>query len=208
MNTAKEHILKTSLMLFLQKSYRDVTMSEIVEKTGMSKGAFYHYFNSKEDLFKEITEMIFSLGKVKYETFDHRSLYTFYHDYAVFLDNSMAIMQSLSQDPSDKSEKLNFFLIMFEAVSRFPEFLQKELEMHMDDLEHWKSAIANARVQNEIQSSSTDEDIANLFLYCTDGVFIRYINNNDPRTYKDYLISAFNSIYENLKVNPSDLTFR
>jgi AcrR family transcriptional regulator len=29
-------------------------MKEIVEKTGMSKGAFYHYFPSKEDLFIEI----------------------------------------------------------------------------------------------------------------------------------------------------------
>jgi len=57
MNEAKEHILRTSLLLFLQKSYKEVTMREIVEKTALSKGAFYHYFSSKEQLFKEIVLM-------------------------------------------------------------------------------------------------------------------------------------------------------
>ncbi|MBK7029427.1 MAG: TetR/AcrR family transcriptional regulator [Bacteroidales bacterium] len=200
MTNTKEHILKTSLMLFLQKSYRDVTMSEIVEKTTLSKGAFYHYFNSKEALFKEVTEMIFSMGQVKYETFDHQSLYTFYHDYAEFLNDSLVVMQGLSVSLPERSNSLNFFLIMFEAVSRFPEFLEKELEMHTQDLNQWKKVINNARLKNEIKSGSNDEEIADLFLYCTDGVFIRYVNNNDPKAYKDYLLDAFNSIYQNLKV--------
>ncbi|MBK7172574.1 MAG: TetR/AcrR family transcriptional regulator [Bacteroidales bacterium] len=200
MNNTKEHILQTSLMLFLQKSYRDVTMSEIVEKTALSKGAFYHYFNSKEALFKEVTEMIFSMGQVKYETFDHQSLFTFYHDYAEFLNDSLVIMQGLSVSLPERSNSLNFFLIMFEAVSRFPEFLEKELEMHKQDLNQWKKVINNARLKNEIKSGSNDEEIADLFLYCTDGVFIRYVNNNDPKAYKDYLLGAFNSIYQNLRV--------
>ena len=54
MNETKEHLLKISFLLFLQKNFKDVTMNEIVEKTGMSKGAFYHYFKSKEELFEEI----------------------------------------------------------------------------------------------------------------------------------------------------------
>ncbi len=43
MNT-REHILKVSLYLFLQKGFKEVTMREIVEKSEMSKGAIYHYF--------------------------------------------------------------------------------------------------------------------------------------------------------------------
>jgi len=44
MNDTREHILKVAFNLFLLKSYKEVTMAELVEKTGMSKGAFYHYF--------------------------------------------------------------------------------------------------------------------------------------------------------------------
>ncbi len=51
MNQTKEFILKTAFSLFLQKNYKAVTLKEIVDKTGLSKGAFYHYYTSKEKLF-------------------------------------------------------------------------------------------------------------------------------------------------------------
>jgi TetR/AcrR family transcriptional regulator, transcriptional repressor for nem operon len=199
MNDTKEHILKTSLLLFLQKSYRDVTMREIVEKTGLSKGAFYHYFTSKEELFKEITNMFLSMGAVNYSAFNTDSLKTFYTQYIDFLNNSMVEMSNMVINSSDKSFSLNFFLILFEAVSRFPEFLKIELAFHTKDVEAWKNIIGIAREKGEIKSGSSDEEIANLFLYCTDGVFLRFINNDKPKAYKDFLSLTYDTIYENLK---------
>src|SRR5579863_7181554 len=43
-------ILKVALQLFLQKGYKNVSYQDIVKKSGLSKGAIYHYFKSKEDL--------------------------------------------------------------------------------------------------------------------------------------------------------------
>ena len=54
MNESKEHIITVASKLFLQKNFKEVTMKEIVDKTGLSKGAFYHYFESKEQLFLEV----------------------------------------------------------------------------------------------------------------------------------------------------------
>ncbi len=59
MNESKEHILRSSLKLFLQRSFKEVTMKEIVDKTGMSKGAFYHYFSSKDQVFAEVIQYFF-----------------------------------------------------------------------------------------------------------------------------------------------------
>lgn len=199
MNNTKEHILKTSLLLFLQKSYRDVTMSEIVAKTGLSKGAFYHYFTSKEELFREIAGLFFSMGAVNYTSFSHDSLITFYHQYIDYLDHSLDEMGRMASASGDNTINLNFFLILFEAVSRFPEFLKMEAEFHQKDVEAWMSVIAVARAKGEISSPSSDEEIANLFLYCTDGVFLRFINNDQPATYRDFITRAFDSIYLNLK---------
>ena len=56
-NKTKEHILNVCTGLFLQKGFKDLTMKEIVEKTGMSKGAIYHYFDSKENLFLEVINL-------------------------------------------------------------------------------------------------------------------------------------------------------
>ena len=199
MNETKENILKTSLFLFLQKSYKEVTMKEIVDRTGLSKGAFYHYFSSKEELFKEIANRFFSMGVVDFTTFNTDSLNSFYTGYVDYLNNNMMRMNAEFLEEQNGKASLNFFLIMFEAVNRFPEFLTTELEMHKKELENWKVIISNARDKGEIKSDSTDEEIANLFLYCNDGAFIRFINNDNKTTYKAYLLSAYNTIYNNLK---------
>jgi len=200
MNETKEHILNTSLILFLQKSYRDVTMKEIVQQTELSKGAFYHYFSSKEELFKEIVGMFMSMGGVPYSSFEVSSLKEFYSKYVDYVDNSIQQISNLVDDGKSKTPSFNFFLILFEAVSRFPEFLELELEMHKHDLDAWKTMISVAKQKKEIKSNSSDEDIAKLFLYCTDGVFIRFVNNENTKSYKAYLQNAFDSIYENIKV--------
>lgn len=200
MKDTKKHILNTSLLLFLQKSYRDVTMSEIVQKTGLSKGAFYHYFASKEALFKEIATMFLTMGGINYAGFNRNSLQLFYLEYIESVNNSILEMNKMVTDTDSKSFNLNFFLILFEAVSRFPEFLEMELEFHKKDIVAWTTVISNARKSGEISSVSTDEEIANLFLYCSDGVFIRFINNENTLTFKEYLLKAFQSVYENLRV--------
>ncbi|HEX2921859.1 MAG TPA: TetR/AcrR family transcriptional regulator [Bacteroidales bacterium] len=199
MKDTREHILNTSLLLFLQKSYRDVTMNELVNKTGLSKGAFYHYFASKEELFKEIATGFFSMGAVKYSSFSKTSLNEFYHQYIDSLNDSFVAINNLVDSPEDKTVKFNFFLILFEVASRFPEFLKMESELHKNDVKEWIKIISVARKRGEIKTKSTDEEIADLFLYCTDGVFLRYVNNDTSKSYKEFLLNSYDTIYKNLK---------
>lgn len=58
MNTTKESIKNTALQLFLTKGY-SVGINEIIEKSGTSKGAFYHHFKSKEELFLQTVDKFF-----------------------------------------------------------------------------------------------------------------------------------------------------
>ncbi|GEN36045.1 MULTISPECIES: TetR/AcrR family transcriptional regulator [Aneurinibacillus] len=49
----KRKISKVALELFNKKGFSNVTVDEIIEKTGTSKGAFYNHFKSKHDIFLE-----------------------------------------------------------------------------------------------------------------------------------------------------------
>ncbi len=171
-------------------------MRDIVEKSGLSKGAFYHYFTSKEELFKEIVGIFFTLGRIDYSKFDSDSFYNFYNQYADHIDDSMTRINAMF----DNDDKLspNVFMILFDAVGKFPEFLEMELENHRRELLEWVNVISNARETGEISSISTDEQIADLFLYCTDGVFIRYVNSAQETNYKSRILSAFNTIYNGI----------
>jgi AcrR family transcriptional regulator len=44
--------------LFAEHGFSGVSREEIVERAGVTRGAMYHYFNSKEDLFRAVYEEV------------------------------------------------------------------------------------------------------------------------------------------------------
>ncbi len=52
---AKAKIVKAARTVFAKKGYHDATMDDVAKEVGVSKGALYSYFESKEDLLKEIS---------------------------------------------------------------------------------------------------------------------------------------------------------
>ncbi|KKB42448.1 TetR/AcrR family transcriptional regulator [Bacillus thermotolerans] len=54
---AKERIMDTSLAMFEKHGYHGVTVDQIVEESGTSKGGFYHNFKSKDELLYEIHDV-------------------------------------------------------------------------------------------------------------------------------------------------------
>ncbi|MCK4835886.1 MAG: TetR/AcrR family transcriptional regulator, partial [Candidatus Aminicenantes bacterium] len=49
-------LLDAGQQLFFQKGYELTSVNDIIEKVGVAKGTFYHYFNSKDDLLDKIVE--------------------------------------------------------------------------------------------------------------------------------------------------------
>jgi AcrR family transcriptional regulator len=52
---AKAKIVKAARVVFAKKGYHDATMDDVAKELGVSKGALYSYFESKEDLLKEVS---------------------------------------------------------------------------------------------------------------------------------------------------------
>lgn len=53
-NKTKNKIYKVSVELMEKKGFNNITIEEISKKAGVSVGAFYHYYKSKDDIFFEI----------------------------------------------------------------------------------------------------------------------------------------------------------
>ncbi|OEF97102.1 TetR/AcrR family transcriptional regulator [Desulfuribacillus alkaliarsenatis] len=51
----KQELLTAALELFYEKGYEKTTINDIINKVGVSKGAFYHYFQSKEEVIETIS---------------------------------------------------------------------------------------------------------------------------------------------------------
>lgn len=53
--TTRSRIISTAWKLFYANGYDNTTIDSIIETANISKGSFYHYFNSKEDLIENIS---------------------------------------------------------------------------------------------------------------------------------------------------------
>lgn len=55
----KTFIIETAFSLFLNKGYRNTSMSDLVKATKLSKGAFYYHFKNKEKLYMDVIDLYF-----------------------------------------------------------------------------------------------------------------------------------------------------
>lgn len=53
----KKYILDTARKVFVEKGYKNVTMKDVVEACGISRGGLYLYFDSTEQILLEILQM-------------------------------------------------------------------------------------------------------------------------------------------------------
>ena len=71
----KHEFMAAALELFYRKGYENTTIKDIIDELGVSKGAFYHYFESKEDIIITIaTEFTRRAGSIVKEIFERPDL--------------------------------------------------------------------------------------------------------------------------------------
>lgn len=52
-NAKKNELVEIAEKLFLEKGYEETSVDDILNASGLSKGGFYHYFKSKEEVLAE-----------------------------------------------------------------------------------------------------------------------------------------------------------
>jgi AcrR family transcriptional regulator len=54
----RERLLEAAKQVFEDDGFLEARVSDIAERAGLSHGAFYHYFDSKEQVFREVAEQL------------------------------------------------------------------------------------------------------------------------------------------------------
>ncbi len=57
----KNQIVESAISVFARRGLKDATMDDIVEESGLSKGALYWYFKSKDEIIGAIVDYFFNL---------------------------------------------------------------------------------------------------------------------------------------------------
>lgn len=176
MRDTKDYIVLTALKLFLCKSYKDVTMKDIVAATGLSKGAFYHYFDSKENVFEAVVRLVYEQQMfLDFGDLPNDSLKNFYTGY-------IESVGQIHDQFMNLGDELNFLGFVLDAAKLVPDFPVIYKNSKQIERKYWQTAVKNGRERNEITASLPDEAIADLFIHLQSGI----IFDKASKYYRDY----------------------
>lgn len=177
MKDPREHIIDTASKLFLQKGFKEVTIRELVESAGVSKGAFYHYFTSKEQIFEEmVTDFFSSLIIADFDELSTTSLFDFYKNWVQKATASKIKLASIIQERSGISG--NHYYLIFDGLRMIPAFKERFDKEQQRELTSWIKIIDIAKSSNEISTNLSSSQIAKIFIYSSDGLSINLVMQN------------------------------
>ncbi|HEY4322666.1 MAG TPA: TetR/AcrR family transcriptional regulator [Mucilaginibacter sp.] len=120
----RANILKGALQLFLQKGYKDVSFRDIVEETGLSKGAIYHYFASKDELLVAVLEFLVEATKQPVIEQPQNVVKDRESFAELFINDKMAQIHDFRKLMGGKSFKINKLLFFIEAINESPKLIE------------------------------------------------------------------------------------
>jgi len=121
----KNQILQAAFKVFVDKGYSKTTMDDIVKVSGLSKGALYHYYKSKKELFLSLI--------------DHWEIYTFKNFYKKESNNRKAsdILRIFGQNVLETLDKKKYAYIAeieFWSLSNYDKDIKQRSQLLYDKL--------------------------------------------------------------------------
>jgi AcrR family transcriptional regulator len=198
MTSTKEHILFTALKLILKKGYGNVTMSELVEASGMSKGAFYHYFNSKDQIYHNTLDKYFFSYM---ESFDlnYNSAKTFKENLFGLFIMFTELAKEIESLIGPENPMISYYQTILEASIRSNDVKIKMIryyELYIDNLTQW---ITTAQNNREIREDLNPETMSKHICGLMEGIMIIYSFQTKEKNVEKYFNDIFYQFFELIK---------
>lgn len=126
---SRQSILEKALKVFIRKGYNGTSLTDLCKATGFTKGALYHHFSNKEDLYRHAVDLFFSGTGMpewltrSYPTFRERLLAGF-----TSVDASRRWIEKTVAMKTDDAILL-FYSFLYGATRRYPVY-QKAIDRH------------------------------------------------------------------------------
>lgn len=214
MNT-KELILRTAFSLFASENFESVSMSRLEKATGLSKGAFYHHFRSKEEIFIQAMDRFFfetsnnSVGEAETEAeagAESNKPTVMYDSFRAFFSSRLPSLTGIALQGAalqgKPADDFPLFGIMTTALRHYPDFAEKAALKEAQEVAIWTSAIEEARAKGELIPGIDAGAVAVQFLAIADGVGIRAMLTGRQEFLKEELIRQFEQLYHWIQYRP------
>lgn len=116
----RDRILQAAVAVFARKGYHGAGVEDIVAASGTSKGAFYHYFESKQAIFLTLMDSLAAVVEQGVE-----SAISAEQGAIAKVGAALRVVVETAAEQHDLAK-----ILLVEAVGLGPEFEEKRLEIH------------------------------------------------------------------------------
>ena len=149
-----QKILDASLKLFLEKGYEETTVLDIIsEMGGLTRGAFYHHFKSKEEVFDALCEKLFYESNPFEKAKSHKER------------NGLEKLKFVLRTSFDETEHHQLSMASMQLLES-PAFLKKLIESNQELAPMYQELIEEGIQDGSIQSEQP-KLLADLFVLLT-----------------------------------------
>ncbi|MDP4268149.1 MAG: TetR/AcrR family transcriptional regulator [Bacteroidota bacterium] len=195
MSNTRDYIIDQAYSLFLSHSYEAVSISEISKAIGFTKGALYHHFKNKEELFMAVIDKYLIIEELDINA-DEITL-------KEFLDLNIKkaqeiINKSYSSNPA--YIPLNLLSLFIDAFRHYPEFANKKQDLIHSEINKTKRILDLAVKNGEIKKDLNTSAFAEIIFTLNTGVARNLIHNiMDSETAIKIMRKQFHELYKLIK---------
>ncbi len=153
----RESIIHESYTLFAEKGFKQVTMKDVCEVTGMSRGGLYSHFSGTDKLFEAVLEKITEKSATDFQTEIKEGISA-----VKILEKTLDNMEEEMKHPED-----SLSMALYEYAETVNTDVMERLGRNAK--EKWKMLIRYGIKRGEFQEVNVDE-IVNVILYSYQGV--------------------------------------
>lgn len=189
MNPSKKKILEKAFNLFLTQSYDSVSMKEVQEQSGLSRGAIYHHFKSKEEIYEDVINQFLLPVFSSYSAIPESDKTSLLSTIQAAIKARQSYINQLKDVTSFKLVDFYLFKFIFQATEHSEVFREKANLQIEKEFNSWRNIIQTAMRTGEIRPDIDIDYITQWFIISPMGLglssaFSNYINvnSNDLRT--------------------------
>jgi TetR/AcrR family transcriptional regulator, transcriptional repressor for nem operon len=165
----KDQIIQKAFGLFMTTGYKEMSMNLLLKETGLSKGAFYHHFESKEALFEQVVNHFF-FAVASDEGFQPSNEAGFLENMENFLKQKQEAFQMFADQLGVEYAEINFFMFIMQAIQYLPGVRQRVHLFIYKEKKQLESIIELAQQKNEIRPDINESMLAEHLMLLFDGV--------------------------------------
>ncbi len=199
-NNRQEILFQAAFKLFLLRQFKGVTLADIEQEAGMTRGAIFYHARNKEDLYRKVVKRywIDNQDIINQVDKDSVTLKEFINNYTASINKMMQELQKLLPGCSLQQVSKAYLSFLMQLRDSAPDLHDEYLSNRTNQLFAWNDVLRNAVANGEIIKDIDTFAFAQAFLYLFYGQ--TFWESLDNGLNIDQLRRNYMKIYDAIKI--------